>query len=862
MNEPSGAKVESMGANASVFNLWLILWLSGFSCLVYQVLWMRQLGLMLGNTSQAAALTLAMFFAGLASGSWYWGQRSARMLRPLRGYAWLECGIALCGLWIVSAPFVMEHWYPLFTRRYGDSAFWWCFPFLWTWLMVFCPAMLMGGTLPVLGHATVIRGSQFGNIAVQLYAINTLGSACGAFATAFFLIELWGVRVTCLIAMSASALAAFLAFHVSSSAALVGFGKNSSPKPSPENLQEKLIPRWWILMLSFTSGLVLLALEIIWSRMLAQVHENSIYSFSATLIVVLFCIAAGAGLASRLARTSIDPIRALIWLIVSGCTSLLLLPFVYSKLTDRGAMLATNGSFASYVAVLLLTTILTIGPSCLLLGSIFPMLMKCEEQYSNCAGESLGHLTAANTIGAIFGSFLAGFVLLEYCGVWRSMQGMALVYLLLACMLPVKNSSSSIAGKLAALAMMFVGLIILTPSRVPLRAGLDHWGRPEVLLEKWEASDATVTVTQDSQQHVSIKINGNYSLGSTNAYVSQVQQARLPLLAFPKTKRLFFLGMGTGVTAGAALDREQFPEVEKVVACELSPAVAMASQKYFAGGAGEPDITNGLFRDPRAQVIIADGRHRLMTSQERYHMINADLFLPYLRGAGNLYSRDHFRKVRSRLMPGGVFVQWLPLYQMTENEFGIITRTMLDVFPQVSLWRGNFQPGAEIAALVGHMDNQPLSASAGDVSAAKQNAVAGATHRDIHQLLLPVNQETALLFYAGNVTGSAEDFRHYPLNTDDRPVIEFGLPKSLHCAPHEGAPQMVQQRFAALVHRLQQRTPPETDPLLSGHTRESRRLPLAGSAFHRASIACILDEEARWKEEWEAFLRHWLNQAE
>ena len=151
MNEPSGAKVESMGANASVFNLWLILWLSGFSCFVYQILWMRQLGLMLGNTSQAAALTLAMFFAGLASGSWYWGQRSARMLRPLRGYAWLECGIALCGLWIVSAPFVMEHWYPLFTRRYGDSAFWWCFPFLWTWLMVFCPAMLMGGTLPVLG---------------------------------------------------------------------------------------------------------------------------------------------------------------------------------------------------------------------------------------------------------------------------------------------------------------------------------------------------------------------------------------------------------------------------------------------------------------------------------------------------------------------------------------------------------------------------------------------------------------------------------------------------------------------------------------------------------------------------------------
>ena len=376
-------------------------------------------------------------------------------------------------------------------------------------------------------------------------------------------------------------------------------------------------------------------------------------------------------------------------------------------------------------------------------------------------------------------------------------------------------------------------------------------------MEKWEASDCTVTVVKKNQDNFAIKINSNYSLGSTEAYAPQIFQARIPLLAYPSTESVFFLGMGTGITAGEALDRNAFKNITKVVVCELSPSVAAASKKYFAGGNGGPDLTNGLFKDPRAKVLVEDGRNHLMATRENYAMINADLFLPYRRGTGNLYSREHFQQAKNRLNPGGVFVQWLPLYQVSENEFGIITNTMLSVFPQVSLWRGNFQPGAEMVALVGHQDNSPVPPCALNVERDKQIAVAGASHLNMQDLMLPINAQTILLFYCGNLTLAADLFANYPINTDDKPIIEFGTPRSLHQTKEQGQPHFVAFKFADLVDKLQSKIPPASDPLLATRSQSSRELPLAGSAFHRGWIARATDDEKQWKENWQRFLNHW-----
>jgi spermidine synthase len=851
------ASAEMDGPQAGLM-LWSMVGLSGFACLVYQILWMRQLGLLFGNTSHAAALTLAVFFGGLAAGGWFWGRRSRQLAMPLRTYAWLELGIAVCGVAIFTAPGVIRHFYPMIYQRHGSGAALMVFKLLWTWLMVFPPALLMGGTLPVVGQAVIRRTSAFGTTTARLYAFNTIGAACGAFAAAFIFIPMLGIRMTCAAAMLASGLAGVLALRLArleSGGDSLSLRRTGTERPGH---RQEMISRPVIRVLALLSGFNLLALEVIWTRMLAQVHENSVYSFSAILIVVLVCLSLGAWLASRLARGKSPAPQTLVMLMVPGGALLCVTPFVFAGLTRNMGMLPADLSFAAYVFRLFVTSFAAIGPACLLLGAVFPFLMKGEEAFTTEPGNSIGMLAAVNTLGAIAGSLVAGFLLLEWLGLWRSMQWIAAAYLGVALLIPSAKSDISRAFKAVACVMLLLAFTVFSPSRLADPWTKDQTGRKETLLERWEGSDCTVTVVRDPQDHVAIKINSNYSLGSTAAFGPQIYQARIPLLAFSETDSVFFLGLGTGITAGEALDRSAFPNVDKVVACELSPGVVAASKKYFAGGAGDPDMTNGLYEDPRAQVLVGDGRNHLMATGGRYAMINSDLFLPYRRGTGNLYSREHFQNARARLKPGGVFVQWLPLYQISEREFGIIARTMIAVFPQVSLWRGNFQPGAEIAAMVGHADHAPLPACALDVGQDMRDAVAGAGHRDMHNLMLPINRQTVLLFYAGNLGLAADFFGGYPLNTDDKPVIEFGTPRSLHRPAEEGKPQFLQDRFADLVDRLQKQTPPENDPLLAARTPASRKLPLAGSAFHRASISSVSGDEESWKLHWAKFIDHWI----
>ncbi len=843
---------------------WLMTGLSGFACLVYQILWMRQASLLFGSTSQAAALTLAVFFGGLATGGWYWGKRCQKHPGPLRTYAWLELGIAAAGVTLLIAPVIIPHLYPLLYQENGKRFALKAFKIIATLLMVFPASFLMGGTLPMLGQALIRRKESFGATTARIYAVNTLGAACGAFATAFLLIWLWGFRMTCLSAMAVSSVAALLAFRLSKQARFQGAAmealeevvRQRGRKARAPVAAKPGIPRPLIGALAFVSGFNLLAMEVVWTRMLAQVHENSVYSFATVLIVVLVCLSLGAWLASRLARSGIPAPQVLLWLFALGGAALAMTPVLAMSLTEGMRMLDTDFSFASYALRLFGTGFATIGPACLPLGAVFPFLMKGEEGFITHAGKSIGTLSAINTIGAIVGSLATGFVFLEWLGIWQSIQLISGVYLTFAMLMPIGGNRGSLFARIAAGVMLVLLLTRLSPSHLPEVSSADSAG---TVVEKWQSSDGTVTVVGDPGKRLSIKINSNYSLGSTDAYGPQIFQARIPLLAWPDTKSVFFLGMGTGITAGEALSRNDFPHVEKVVACELSPKVVAASKKYFTGSVGGFDLTNGLYQDSRAEVLIADGRNHLLASPETYAMINADLFLPYRRGSGNLYSREHFQIVRERLKPGGVFVQWLPLYQMSEREFGIIARTMLAVFPQVSLWRGNFQPGAEIAAMVGHADLTPLPASTLDAERDKRLAVEGSSYLDMQELMLPINAQTITLFYGGNLTRAAELFAAYPLNTDDRPVIEFGTPRSLHLPSDADRPQFLETRFANLVDKLQSQTPPDEDPLLFLRSPSSRKLPLAGSAFHRAWIARVRDDEGTWMDEWETFLTQWLD---
>ena len=835
--------------------LYLFVFLSGLTGLAYQVLWMKQLGLLFGNTAHAASATLAAFFGGLALGSWFWGRRVARVRNVLKTYAALELGIAAGALLYFVVLSAYYRIYPGIYQGIEGDQLRLLIKFVLAVILVFPPSFCMGGTIPVIGQYLIRHQTAFGHTSALLYGVNTLGAALGAGLAGFFF-PLWlGFRMTCVSAMGVTLLIALGAWLLS----------RSDSGRSSEYIDEKRdgeshdvapsIPQYSLTTICFLSGFGFLALEVLWTRMFAQVLENSVYTYASILVIVLICLSLGAAASSTLARVGFRPERVLLVLLVLSGMVISAMPFAFMSATNDLEILAIRGTWGEYISHIFQKGFYSIGGAALVLGMVFPYLMKIEESRSTSAGASLGRLAAINTAGAILGAIACGFVFLEWLGMWRTTQLLAVLYTVAAIAMPGWRGAERII-KIGAVVILALQCTALDPSNLPVNS-IDPERPEETVLETWEASDCTVAVTR-GHMGLTIKVNSHYGLGSTGAFMQQKLQTDIPLMIEPETKSIVYLGMGTGITAGQALV-SQFATVERVVVCELIQQVIDASRKYMTDVEGQ-DATAGLFTDERATVLAEDGRHYLLAASETFDMINADLFVPFRSGAGSLYTREHFESARNRLSEDGLFVQWLPLYQVTENEFMIITKTMLEVFEQVSLWRHSFQPGEEVVALVGHKSDKPLPANEKDLVGDRIISISGRTHHDLMSLALPFDPETILLFYGGNVTKAAKLFESYPVNTDDRPLIEYMAPRTYRKASDVSTPWFVGPRIARLIEAVQAECPPDEDPLLVNRSAINRRLPAAGTAYYRARLWQVIGDENACARSWFEFVREWTNQ--
>lgn len=839
--------------------IYLLVFLSGFSALIYQILWMKQLGLLFGNTSHAAGVTLAAFFAGLAVGSWFWGRRSSQGKNPMRIYAGLELGIAITALLYFVVMKGYHVIYPEVFESVHSGAWLLLIKFLLALVLIFPPAFCMGGTIPVVGQYVIRNVSRFGSTSALLYGINTLGATLGALLAGFFMPLWFGFRATCFIAMGITLILAALAFLVSRSSSAtrsVEGGENENVSFTAEipavDSQKFDKDRFALTVICFMSGFGVLALEVLWTRMFSLVLENSVYTYAAILVVVLSCLAVGSLMSSLLARRKWSPQTVLTILLGLSGMAIALTPTIFMNLTDSFQFQAVKATWLDFVILIFKKCTLTIGPPALVLGAVFPYLMKTEEKYATSPGKSLGRLATINTLGAILGSLVCAFLFLEKFGMWRSMQIMGAIYFLMALWMPSVRGRVGIAVKCLSGAGLILWFTGLNPSHLPVTGGLDM-RNDEVTIKAWEGSDCTVSVVRGNDG-LAIKINSDYGLGSTGGRVRQACQAEIPLMLKPDAKSVFFLGMGTGISVGGALS-DRFPQVERVVTCELSANVIAASKEFITNVDGV-DLTNGLFTDPRSTVLTEDGRHYLMATKEKFDIIDADLFVPYHSGAGSLYTTEHFESVKQRLKPGGIFVQWVPVYQVTDFEFHVIGRTMLEVFDQVSILRGDFAPFNEVIAFVGHTGGAPLAACDIDDAQVKKSFIDGSDHDNIYQTL---NPQTVLVYYGGNVTVSKELFAGYPVNTDDKPVIEYMAPRCYRNQNKDEMPWFVGPYILKLIKDVQAKCPPEKDPLLVNRTPSNQRLPSAGSAYQETKLWAKFHNDEEIQKNWNLFVKEWLD---
>ena len=832
--------------------VFLLFFLSGFTALVYQVLWMKELGLLFGNTIHAAATTLSTFFIGLMTGSYFFGKNIKKFSNCIKVYSLLEFGIAFSALFYFLLLTLFHTIYsPVFNLFGAGSAGLLVIKICMSVLILSPAAFFMGGTFPVMSHYLVSNRYQQGAMTSALYATNTLGAMFGAFMAGFYLPVIFGFKGSYLFAVCITLLVGLIAWHLSRIDKLPHEpAVTGNQYPDKEHSYETF-SFGFLVLVSFISGFSTIGLEVIWTRMFAQVLQNSVYTFSMILVLFLFAISAGAWLTHIMIKIFRKPDNLLFIFILLSALAVSITPALFMHVTDNLQYIGGDGSWGDYVVDIFLSGAAVILVPGILTGTIFPMTLKLSEPYSDSVGKTVGYLTAINTLGAILGSVFAGFVLFGILGLWNSIGTFSLVYaVLLSILAPgIKSPGSIYRYILALISIVIVIYFVQQADKFPV-VFIEE--KSEKLVEVWEGNYGTTAVINHAGL-LKLKVNNYYTLGGVPSSGFEERQTQVPVLLHPNPNKVFFLGMGAGLTAGTSL---LYP-VKKVDVVELVPEAILAARKHFN------KYLYGLFEDERVSIIAEDGRNYLAGTNEKYDLIISDLFIPWKAGTGTLYTREHYEIVLDHLQDDGLFVQWMPMYQVSEQEFGIVVRTMLDVFPLVTLWRGGFMSDKAIMGIIGHKNNKPVSRES-----LVKNLEYEISKFNFSNIIYPIEADgtgynqfrespdlvsSFMLFYAGNLSQVADLFKSYQINTDNFPVIEYLAPRTHRAQKAKIKDWFVNEELISLLKRIHEFSGPETDLFLVNLTAQQRQHYTAGLHLHEYEIAKLSADRKRLEENLESF---------
>jgi spermidine synthase len=727
--------------------------LSGALGLAYEVLWMRRFTALFGSSSLAVSATLSAVFLGLAAGSAAFGRWSRSFRRPLLAFGALELGVGAGAL--LTEP-LLDAWMKIYPGLHASLApepgLLAAVKLALAFLTLALPTVCMGGTLPALARFSALAHAGLGVPVGGFYAINLAGAVAGTLAVPFVLLPWLGVRGSLAAAVGGSVLVGLSACLLGRNAPEAAPDAVAAAGPGPTSRAASLPAP---LLLAALSGAATLALQVLWARAFALVHANSVQAFAVVLATFLSGLAGGAGLARHWLRRGRPPAPLLGAAWVGAGLLAAIGPALFHRLTGGLAFLG-DGPGASPLAGLVGLAAWTVLPSTLALGTVMPLVLEGLGHVSpSAAGRETGRVVAANTLGAIAGPFVATFVLAPHVGLWTSLFVLGVVLGAAGAWASGRPRLAAGAGAGFLLVGLFGGPWHLSPVRV---------GPEERLVSVREDSHGTTAVLEDAHDRW-ITVNNSYVLGGTAAATEERFQAHLPLLLHPAPRDVALVGLGTGITASAALDHP----VERLTVFEIVPEVAAAARADFAAANGR------LLEDPRVSLVADDARPHLVAARGRFDVIVADLLVPWRPGEASLYTVEHLAAVRRALRPGGLFCQWLPVYQLADDQLSIAVRTFVTVFPRATLWRGNFLANVPTLALLGH------TGPALDTARIDERTTRLAPRTRDPFL---AHRAGLWLFLVGPLRGD-EPFSSGRINSDGRPWLE--LLSASRAAPH-GAP--------------------------------------------------------------------------
>ncbi len=752
--------------------LWTAFFVSGIAGLSYELTWVRYLTYVFGGTTPAVAATVAVFFGGTALGAALGGRWLSSRARPVRAYATLEACIGVVGL---ALPYAFEALDAVLAARPGAQSI--AELLVASSVTLAIPTLLLGATFPAM--VATIRGRvPTTSGTALLYGLNTLGAVAGCLLVSFWWLPDLGLRNAGRVLASLNLSVALLvtvaarmewlppASSTSSDGDRASDADDQANDATPSDARAPAptppltLPR--MLGLAAASGLAAIAIEVQWVRALSLSFPATVYVFALVLAAYLTGIGLGSAGIARLYRTKAPRPRDL-WLAYVftglGClVALNVLPRVgpWSLELLSGAL----PNWSAYVGWVGTISVLTMLPATVAMGAALPILVGLAAGRGPRVTSMAGRIYGLNTLGGVVGSLAGTFWLMPALGLSRSLALLGLAYLVLALLIPTGPSLRSGRRGLAAL-LLIGGLTValdLQPEVNPLR----EVPNSELLVYD-DAPSGTVAVYEHEDGTRSLRINNQYTLSTTAPQTVALQSrlGRIPVALHPSPRRSLLIGFATGATLAAMASTRAIEQLE----CVEIHDVVFSLAPYFVAANHE------VWRDPSVRLVEGDGRRHLARPGPRYDLVVADLFVPRLPGVGSLYSVDHFAAVQRRLAEGGLFVVWLPLWQLGPQELGSIVRSFLHVFPGAEGWVGEH---SDVRPILGLVSSPP---SAGAVVELPASRTAGRVERARRAL------DAAQL---GRVAEGA------PLNTLDRPFVELAAPRSMMEAKISGRPLLQQ----------------------------------------------------------------------
>lgn len=758
----------------------ILFFASGMAGLIYEVVWVRLLTTIFGSGIYAISAVLAAFMAGLSLGAVCLGPWSDRLSRPLAFYAVLEILIAGTGLLV---PSVLGHLAGLESWAYArwgqSSTVLTACRFTAALGLLLVPTTLMGATLPVMARALVRGSEHLGTRVGALYAMNTAGAIAGTFLSGFYFLGRFGVARTELIAVLLNLLAGAGALAL----CVVFYGRRSTDRPleivaspadqspaartAPSRQDAGRSASGLVLASAFVTGLVALAAQVLWSRSLVFVFDNSLknttYCFSAMLTVFLTGLALGGAAIGVVIDRLSAPLKVYGALIsalgVSIALSAVLLrePALSGTGTD-----AAGGAFSmsASIARMMFQSAVVLGVPTLLMGMAFPAAVKaiaCQTQ----VGRDVGWLYGLNTAGAVLGSLAAAFVVVPLFGLTHGLLLLGMVDVAAGVFI-VWRAEPSVPRRIGSV-LLPVAAVGAVAAWLPPRGALESLQPGESLIHYEESPVATVSVIEDEFGHRRICVDDVPVAGTSSIMqTDQKSLAHLPMALVKNPRAALTVGFGSGGASHSFLLHDALEQVDCV---EICPAVVRAAP-YLT------DANHGLLErgDPRYRVILDDARAYLRYTDRVYDVISTDCTDLRYKSSANLYDLEYFQLCRERLRRGGVVTVWMPLGGLSQEMFRLTLRTFHRAFPEMGVFYMHNE-WTHYVLLVGWRDSMSIEF---------RRIWAVAEEPDVRADLAEIGMDDPFKLLATFVTGGSPLRRLLAgdeVNTQDRPVLEFEGPR-------------------------------------------------------------------------------------